>query len=103
MGVAVEEAVLGAEVVETGAGMAVEGQAVGLAQDVAVVADGFVEVRLCGAQGKDVGERARGQESAAPQLGDELAVWPVLQCYEELVIRPWLRGSSGPMDGRSRW
>lgn len=72
--VAVEEGVLGAEVVEAAAGVFVEGQAVGFAEEVSVVLGCFVEVRILGAQGEDVDECAGVEELEAAQGGDSVAV-----------------------------
>ncbi|OEV19406.1 hypothetical protein AN221_16385 [Streptomyces nanshensis] len=84
----VEPGVLGSQVVETVVGFVVEGQAVDLPKDGAVVASGFVEVRVSGAQGEDVEERAGVQELEAAQGWDGIAVGVVFESVGEAVVRP---------------
>ncbi|WP_406003877.1 hypothetical protein [Streptomyces sp. NBC_00829] len=100
MGVVVESGVLGPQVVEAVVGVVVEGQAVDLAEEGAVVAGGFVEVGVLGAQGEDVDERAGVQEMEAAQGGDGVAVGVVFQSVGEAVVRP-ARFEDEPGDGRA--
>ncbi|KOT46850.1 hypothetical protein ADK41_01460 [Streptomyces caelestis] len=86
--------------VEAVVGMVVEGQAVDLAEEGAVVAGGFVEVGVSGAQGKDVDERAGVQELEAAQGGDAVVVGVVFEDIGEAIVRrPCFEDEAG--DGRA--
>lgn len=100
MGVLVESGVLGSQVVETVVGVVVEGQAVDLAEEGAVVAGGFVEVGVSGAQGEDVDECAGVQEVEAAQGGGGVAVGVVFESVGEAIVGP-TRFEDEPGDGRA--
>ncbi|MGV2917356.1 hypothetical protein [Streptomyces alfalfae] len=82
--------------------MVVEGQAVDLASDGAMIAGGFAEVGVSGAQGENVDEHADVLELEAAQGVDGVAVGVVFESVGEACAHRASRMSRA-MDGRSSW